>query len=77
MRKPGEFTTISTTVSSNFLKLLKDYHIPRAEALRVGGSVLLAELNVIPYDNSLNLYRRMMTYKKKLEELTAKMPKGA
>lgn len=59
---------ISASVSARFWELARDHNIGWSEALRVGISILLADRDVIQYDNSLNLYRKMRFFQTKAEE---------
>ena len=53
----------SVNVSPEFYKLTRQHLIKFSEALRVGISIMLAEKGVIPYDNQLNIVRRIEYYK--------------
>ena len=59
---------ISTTVSNEFHKLAKDNNIAWSEALRVGLSVMLGDLGIQPYDNNLNLFRKMNAFRVQAEQ---------
>ena len=65
--KLGSIIT-SIRVSRHFYDLCKEYNIEFTEASRVGISLLLAEKGVKPYDNSLNVYRKMIRYQQMVEE---------
>jgi len=65
--KLGSIVT-SVRVSRRFYDLCKDNNIEFTEAIRVGIAVILAEKGVTPYDNDLNLYRKMILYQQELEK---------
>lgn len=67
----GRFT-ITTTISPEFHELAKQYGISWAEAIRVGVSILLADQDVIPYQNDLNLYRKMRYFQHQAQEMSQK-----
>ena len=71
VRAFGQVQT-SVLISREFYDMCKKLHIRFSEAMRTGISVLAAERGVIPYDNNLNLFRRMMGLKTQLEEISAK-----
>lgn len=73
MIRVGGAIQTSVLVSTEFYKLCKQHSIHFSEALRVGISVLLAERDIIPYDNNLNLYRKMLVYRQKAEEALQKI----
>ena len=64
---------ISTTISSKFWELAKEHNIPWSEALRIGLSIVFAEKGVMPYDNKLNLYRKMNYFRQEAEKSTQKV----
>ena len=49
----------SVKISPKIYNLCKLHHISFAEAQRVGSVVLLAEKNVVDYDNDLNIVRQL------------------
>lgn len=59
---------ISTTISEEFNRLLRQYRIKKSEALRVGAAICLAEKGVTEYDNTLQLHRKMRLYQTKVVE---------
>jgi|TARA_R100000501_G_C2630136_1_gene125244 hypothetical protein len=61
--------TISTTISQEFFLLCKKYHISRAEALRQGVALILAEKGVKEYCNDLNITRQRNKLTDKISEL--------
>jgi hypothetical protein len=62
-------TSIKTiSVSLEFDKLARDNGVSWSEAARVGISVILGERGIQPYDNKLNLYRKMIRFKTMAEE---------
>ena len=65
----GRVTT-SVTVSPEFFTLAKEQHVGFSEAIRVGLAVMFAEKGIKQYDNKLNLYRKMVAFQKKTEELS-------
>lgn len=67
----GYITTIS--VSPEFMELAKVHHISWTEAARVGMSIMLADIGVQEYDNSLNLFRKMRSYQKTAEDALQKL----
>lgn len=67
MRKYGQVQT-SVLISSEFYTLCKENSIKFSEATRVGISLLLAERGIKDYDNNLNITRKMLLLKQKLEE---------
>jgi len=68
----GRITT-SVTVSPEFFTLAKEHHIGFSEAIRVGLAVMFAEREIKEYDNKLNLYRKMVFFQKKTEELSEEL----
>ena len=64
----GRVTT-SVTMSPEFFALAKEHHIGFSEAMRVGLAVAFGERGIKEYDNKLNLYRKMVGFQKKAEEL--------
>lgn len=63
----GRITT-SVTISPHFYDLAKRYNISFTEALRVGLSLMFAEMGENDYDNNLNLYRKMKLFQQQLEQ---------
>jgi len=59
-------TTINVT--PEFYKLAKECNIKFSDALKIGLSLMFADRGIIEYDNNLNLHRKMMMFKIKLEE---------
>jgi hypothetical protein len=59
----------SVSISPEFFNLVKQYGLSLSEATRIGISVQLSELGVSKYANSVNLYRKMLGFKEKTEEL--------
>lgn len=47
------------SVSAEFEKLAKQYGLSWSNAARVGMSILLADLNLVDYDNDINVIRRL------------------
>jgi hypothetical protein len=70
----GRITT-SVTISPTFWFLAKKHEISISEALRVGLSLLFAELGEAEYDNNLNLYRKMVLFKDEVERLGNELAK--
>ena len=64
----GRVTT-SVTMSPEFFALAKANHIGFSEAMRVGLAVAFSEKGIREYDNNLNLYRKMLSFQSKAEEL--------
>lgn len=60
--------TISTTISQEFHRLAKEHNIKWSEAMRVGLSIIFADLGIKDYDTSLNIYRKMRFFQDKVEE---------
>jgi len=69
MAQPWIRTTVN--VSPEFHKLCKDHHIQFGEALRKGISLILADKGVLPYDNSLNLKRKIDALIDEIQKLHA------
>jgi|TARA_R100000501_G_C2618740_1_gene112202 hypothetical protein len=65
----GRITT-SVTVSPEFFNMAKEHRLSFTEAIRIGLSLMFAERNLKPYDNKLNLYRKMQLFQAKAEELS-------
>jgi len=65
----------SVNVSPEFYKLTRQHLIKFSEALRIGISIMLAEKGVIPYDNQLNIVRRINYYKKEAQGWAVKASK--
>ena len=68
----GRVTT-SVTMSPEFFALAKANHIGFSESMRVGLSVAFAEKGIKEYDNRLNIYRKMLFFQKKTEELSEEL----
>lgn len=64
---------ISISTSPEFDELRKKYNLSWSEAARIGMGILLSELELRPYDNELNLVRKMKAYKDMTEELSLKI----
>jgi len=71
----GEKMTIQKciSISREFEDLAKEHRISWSEAARVGMSVMLAELEIQPYDNKLNIVRKVDKLVKRLGEVTEKL----
>jgi hypothetical protein len=65
----GRITT-SVTLSPEFFMIAKEQHISFSEAIRVGLSLIFADKGIKAYDNRLNLYRKMLSFQKRTEELS-------
>jgi len=65
--------TSSVRVSPNLWMLAKKHNISLSEGLRVGLSIMLADLGEQDYDNNLNLYRKMRVFQKEAEKLSTEM----
>lgn len=63
----------SVKISPEFYNLCKINRITFSEAMRVGISVLLADRGVVPYDNKLNLWRKMNLFRQKAEDAVQKV----
>jgi len=63
----------SISVSPEFSQLAKDHGISWSEAARVGMSLLLADKDVMPYDNKINLYRKMQIFRQQAEDALQKL----
>jgi hypothetical protein len=63
----------SISVSSEFSILAKQHNLSWTEAARIGMGILLAEAEIKPYDNELNLYRKMQLYQKQASEAMQKI----
>lgn len=55
-------------VSDEFKELVKRHNLHYSESTRIGIAIQLAELGVLPYDNNLNVMRRMEKLSLKLGE---------
>ena len=64
--KPWITTTVN--ISPEFYKLCKENHIKFSEAMRVGISIVLAERGIIPYDNNLNILRKVQQLENEIAE---------
>jgi hypothetical protein len=71
-KSEGRITT-SVTLSPNFWMLAKKHNINISEALRVGLSLMFADLGEQDYDNNLNLYRKMRLFQDEAQRLGAEM----
>lgn len=58
----------SVNISPELYKLSRQHKIKFSEALRVGISIMLAEMGVTEYDNKLNIVRRCNELKLKAAE---------
>jgi hypothetical protein len=65
--------TTSVKISPEFHRLCYQHNLSFSEAMKIGISLMLAEREVIPYDNNLNLMRRMILVQKKLEETSQEL----
>jgi len=63
----------SVSVSPEFWELCRVNYIGFTEALRVGISLLLAEKGLKEYDNSLNISRKLIKMREKLEETSREL----
>tara|TARA_R100001530_G_scaffold136358_2_gene116685 strand:+ start:282 stop:512 length:231 start_codon:yes stop_codon:yes gene_type:complete len=61
------------TVSDEFSQLSKENNLSWSEGAKIGMSVMLAELGIKEYDNKLNVYRKMMTFKDLAEKLSQRI----
>ena len=61
---------ISTSVrlSPEFHDLMVEHNISFSEAIRVGASLMFAELGISEYDNNLNIIRKINLIRQQLEE---------
>lgn len=64
-------TTVS--VSEDFYKKAKIHNIKFSEALRIGISIMLAEMGEIEYDNNLNFMRRINMLRQQLEKTSQEL----
>lgn len=64
---------VSCSISKEFKELAKENGISLSEALRVGVSIILAEIGVMEYDNKLNTIKKMRFFIKRSEELQEKL----
>lgn len=62
----------SIQITPEFHQLCKEHHIQFSEALRVGVSILLADKGIKPYDNHLNIYRKMKKFQAIAQESSFK-----
>jgi len=58
----------SVRLSPEFHKLCRENGINLTEALRIGISLMLADLGITDYDNNLNLFRKMRLFQEELEK---------
>jgi hypothetical protein len=63
----------SVKISQEFFNLAKEHKIVFAEAMRVGLSLMFAEIGIKEYDNKLNLYRKMTLLREKLEKTSKEL----
>lgn len=63
----GRVTT-SVTISPRFFELARKYNLNFSEATRIGISIMLGDLGIEEYDNTLNLHKKMKLYRQQLEE---------
>jgi len=61
---------VCCSVSKEFHELCKAYDISFSEALRVGISIVLADIGVREYDNNLNSVKKMRFFVARSEELS-------
>jgi len=73
MFRSGGGIQTSVIVSMEFYKLCKANHITFSEALRTGIALMLAERGISEYDNNLNIHRKMILLRQKLEETSVKL----
>lgn len=66
-RDSGQIQT-SVLISPEFYHLCKLHNIKFSEALRVGVSLILAEKDVMGYDNRLNIVRKLDKIRYLLDE---------
>lgn len=71
---------ISTTISPEYFALKNKHGIKIASALRAGLDLILAEMGLKPYDDTLNIVEKMNQYRKMaesaLQELVTLRKKG-
>jgi hypothetical protein len=73
-RKLGEGRIVTTvSVSPEFWALARKHNIILSEALRVGLSLMFADLGEQDYDNNLNLYRKMRLFQDEAQRLGSEM----
>ena len=72
LRNGGGIQT-SVIVSCNFYELCKRHRIKFSEALRVGISLMLAEMGIEEYDNNLNITRKIKLLTNQLSETSEEM----
>jgi hypothetical protein len=67
--------SITTTVqiAEPLFKKAKNYQIRFVDAMRVGLTIMLAELGVEEFDNSLSIVRRIQALRRKLEETSQEL----
>ncbi len=51
--------TTSVVISDDFFRLAKLHHIKFSEAMRIGLSVLFSEKGILPYNNKINIHRKL------------------
>lgn len=65
----------SVSVSLELLPFIEKYKISLSEAVRVGCSVILAEMGEVEYLNKTNLGRKIQRMASMLQDLQAKLEK--
>ena len=63
----------SISVSKEFADLAREFHLSWSEAAKVGMSVMLGDLGVKKYDNSINLFRKMDHFRRIAEDSLQKL----
>lgn len=64
---------VGSTISEEFHKLAKENGIGWSEALEEGIKLILSERSIYPYDNKLQVYKRMRKYQAELEQAYIKI----
>ena len=63
----------SISVSMEYHELAKKYNLSWTEAARIGVSVMLGDLGIKPYDNDLNLKRKVDMLIQEIQHLHKKI----
>lgn len=58
----------SISVNKQMAVMMAENRLSWSEASRIGASIMLGDLGVMDYDNSLNLYRKMQLYRNEAQK---------
>ena len=69
----GNLIHTSVTISEEFYKAARIHNFKFSEALRIGISIMLAEMGEAEYDNNLNFMRKINLLRTQLEKTSQEL----